>query len=126
MHDNQLPLRVLLLVPDQAAADAAELRLRSVPPPGAEVAERCFTESRALQAYFKLRPDLVVLDCRTAADEPARFVGLLKRMAPGSCVVAVVPSSQSTAAAAARSLGAESVGSLDDLVEMTRSLARML
>lgn len=122
MYDDKEPLRVLLLAPDPAAVERAGRHLAQVGAPGAVVVDACFSESRALQQYFKLRPDVVVLDCRVVPEEPARFVGLLKRMAPGSCVVAVVPSPESPAAGAARRLGADHVGCLEALPAMIDAL----
>lgn len=122
MCDDKQALSVLLVVPDEGAAAHVRRLLGQVPPPGTIVVDACFSESRALQRYFQLRPDVVVFDCRTVPDEPARFVGLIKRMAPGSCIVAVVSEPDSCAASAALRLGADRIGCLDELPRMVGGL----
>lgn len=77
--------------------------------PRLELVARTDAESRALQLYFRLRPDVSLLDWRIAAREPARVVGLLRRVAPAARIVSIVPSLDSVPARAARALGANVV-----------------
>lgn len=115
------PLRLMLAMPEPVCcghvarylADAAEI----------EVVGRTVSESEAMQLFFRLRPDVTVVDWRIAAHEPARLVGLLKRVAPGACVVSVVPALESMPARAARALGADEVVTCDDLPACLSALA---
>lgn len=77
--------------------------------PRIELVARTDAESRALQLYFRLRPDVTLLNWRIAVSEPARVVGLLRRVAPAARIVSIVPSLDSVPARAARALGADIV-----------------
>lgn len=113
--DDRAPLRLLIVIPEQEGESAVERALGQARARGFEVVARAHTETAALQRYFQCVPDVVVLDCQVMPAEPARLVGLLKRMAPGSCIIAVVPAADSMAGSAARALGADGVGVLADL-----------
>lgn len=115
------PLRVMLAMPEPLGCahitryfdDASDI----------VVVGRTASESEAMQLFFRLRPDVTVLDWRIAAHEPARLVGLLKRVAPGACVVSVVPALDSMPARAARALGADEVVTCDNLPDCLAALA---
>ncbi len=92
--------------------------------PGIELAARAETESDAVRIFLKMRPDAVVLDWRLAVDEPARLIGVLRRMAADARIVAVVPGPESMPALAAKALGAEAVVTLPDLARTLLSMAR--
>lgn len=113
--DDRAPVRLLVVIPEQEGESAVERQLGRAHSRGFEVVGRAFTETQALQRYFQCAPDLVILDCQVVPEEPARFVGLLKRMAPGSCIIAVVATEDSMAACAARALGADAIGLLSAL-----------
>ncbi len=102
------PLRVLLAVPDQVAGEPL-LESLAQALPRIDVVAQAGTESLAVQLFFSLEPDVTVLDWRISEREPARLVGLIKRVSPGACVIAVVPSPDSAPARAARALGADVV-----------------
>lgn len=108
-------LRVLLVVPDEQARGDVHLLQHALDATGMEIVGQASSESRALQLYFQAQPDAVVLDWRVAPDEPARFVGLLKRMAPGSFIVVAVPALDSMPARAARALGADAISAPADI-----------
>lgn len=118
---SMAPLRIMLAMPEPLCcvqltrylADSAEV----------VVVGRTASESEAMQLFFRLRPDVIVLDWRIAAHEPARLVGMLKRVAPGSCVVSVVPAGDSMPAHAARALGADEVVTCDRLPACLSALA---
>lgn len=84
---------------------------------------RADAESRALQLYFRVRPDLTLLDWRVAANQPARFIGLLRRVAPDACIISIVPSFDSMPARAAAALGADVVVTCDMLPGTLAALA---
>ncbi|ANQ83769.1 two-component system response regulator [Azoarcus olearius] len=119
-----VPLRVMLAMPEplccahvtQYLGEATEI----------EVVGRTAAESEAMQLFFRLRPDVTVLDWRIAMHEPARLVGMLKRVAPGACVVSVVPALDSMPARAARALGADEVVTCDSLPQCLSTLAEHL
>ena len=121
--ERRTPLRLLVVVPEQEGESAVERHLARTAAPGCEVIGRAFTETQALHRYFQCVPDVVILDCAVVPEEPARLVGLLKRMAPGSCIIALVGAADSVAACAARALGADAVGLLDDLSGLLDKLA---
>src|SRR5690606_19552855 len=81
------------------------------------------SESRAMQLFFLLTPDVTVLDWRVSVAEPARFVGLLKRVAPYARIISVVPAHDSMPARAARALGADAVVTGDELPATLQSFA---
>lgn len=120
--DEKSPIRLLIVVPEQEGEGAVERQLNRVTSCMLEVVGRAFTETQALQRYFQHAPDVVVLDCAVVPEEPARLVGLLKRMAPGSCIIALVSAEDSVAACAARALGADAVGLLADLLALLDAL----
>ncbi len=111
--DGEMSLRLLVVIPE--GEGAVERELAGTQSPALRVVGRACSESQALQSYFQCTPDVVVLDCRVAPAEPARLVGLLKRVAPGSCIVALVQADDSVAASAARALGADAIGLLAEL-----------
>ncbi len=84
---------------------------------------RADAESRALQLYFRVRPDVTLLDWRVAANEPARFIGLLRRVAPDAYIISIVPSLDSMPARAASALGADVVVTCDMLPAALAALA---
>jgi DNA-binding NarL/FixJ family response regulator len=72
-------------------------------------------ESHALRLYFASKPEVTLLDWRTAVGQPARFVALLRRSAPDARIVSIVPFLDSMPARAARALGADDVLTCDML-----------
>lgn len=101
------PLQVLLLTADHERHDSL-VRLLDTEP-AVEIVGRTARESEVLALFFRFEPDVMVVDWRVAEREPARIIGLLRRVAPGACVVAVVPAADSMPARAARALGADLV-----------------
>ena len=101
------PLRVLMLTADHERHDSL-VRLLDTQP-AVEIVGRTARESEVLALFFRFEPDVMVVDWRVAEREPARIIGLLRRVAPGACVVAVVPAVESMPARAARALGADLV-----------------
>ena len=120
--EDGAPVRLLIAIPEQDGESAVERHLGEATPGAFEVVGRAHTESQALARYFQCAPDIVVLDCQVMPAEPARLVGLLKRMAPGSCIIALVPDADSMAGSAARALGADAIGVLADLPAMLLGL----
>lgn len=116
-----VPLRIMLAMPDPLCCAHIDRYLAG----STEilVVGRTTSESEAMQLFFRLRPDVTVLDWRIAEHEPARLVGLLKRVAPGACVVSVVPALDSMPARAARALGADEVVTCDFLPDCLAALA---
>lgn len=121
--DERMPLRVLIVAPERHGQTAVERQLEKTARAGLEVVARAYAETHALQQFFRCAPDLVILDCDVVPAEPARLVGLLKRMAPGSRIIAVVPALDSVAASAARALGADAIGVLADLSALLDGVA---
>jgi DNA-binding NarL/FixJ family response regulator len=115
-------LRLLLVAPAAASCEPLEALLASSPL--VTLAGRTDSESHALQLFFLLRPDLTVLDWRVAAEEPARFIGLLRRVVHDARIVSVVPDADSMPARAARALGADAVVTDAELPELLAALAR--
>jgi AmiR/NasT family two-component response regulator len=120
--DGRAPVRLLIVIPEHEGGSAVERQLGEAASGAFEVVGRAHTESQALARYFQCAPDIVVLDCQVMPAEPARLVGLLKRMAPGSCIIALVPDADSMAGSAARALGADAIGVLADLPAMLLGL----
>jgi DNA-binding NarL/FixJ family response regulator len=114
--------RVLLAAPPQAGDCMASSSWGRVP--GVELAGRAETESDAVKQFLKLRPDAIVLDWRLSVDEPARLIGVLRRMVADARVIAVVPDQASMPALAARALGADVIVTLPDLSRTLVSMAR--
>jgi len=119
-------LRVLLAVPERLCCTQLDTYLAATP--GIAVVGRTSSESTAMQLFFREQPDVTVLDWRIAESEPARLVGLLKRVAPGACVIAVVPGADSMPARAARALDADIIvtcgelpGTLTDCIDRRRA-----
>ena len=81
--DGRAPVRLLIVIPEHEGGSAVERQLGEAASGAFEVVGRAHTESQALARYFQCAPDIVVLDCQVMPAEPARLVGLLKRMAPG-------------------------------------------
>ena len=121
--DGRAPARLLIVIPEHEGESAVERQFGEVTSGAFEVVGRAHTESQALARYFQCAPDIVVLDCQVMPAEPARLVGLLKRMAPGSCIIALVPDADSMAGSAARALGADAIGVIADLPAMLLGLA---
>ncbi len=67
------------------------------------------TEAEAVKLYFHSQPDVMVLDSRLIPDEPARLLGMLKRIAPNALIVSLVPSLDSMQALAVKAVGADRV-----------------
>lgn len=118
------PLRVLLAVPEQVAGEPLADSLAKTLP-RIDVVAQAGTESLAMQLFFSLEPDVTVLDWRISDREPARLVGLIKRVAPGACVIAVVPSPDSAPARAARALGADVVTAAAGLAAHLEAIDRV-
>ncbi len=114
-------LRVLLAAPTEVRCGRFEAFL--VESPDIELAGWTDSESRAMQLFFLLTPDVTVLDWRVSVSQPARFVGLLKRVAPYARIVSVVPAQDSMPARAARALGADAVVTADELPGCLREMA---
>lgn len=114
--------RVLLAAPPQAGDCMASSSWGRVPV--LVLAGRAETESDAVKLFLKLRPDAIVLDWRLSVDEPARLIGVLRRMVADARVVAVVPDQASMPALAARALGADVIVTLPDLSRTLVSMAR--
>jgi len=115
------PLRVLLAVPETPAC--AKLKADIAVRVGVRIVGKADRESEAMRQFFRLRPEVLVVDWRIAEHEPARLVGLLKRVSPGTCAVAVVPGVDSMPARAARALGADHVVVASDLAECLERIA---
>ncbi len=114
--------RVLLAAPPQAGDCVASSSWGMSP--GLHLAGRAETESDAVKQYLRLHPDALVLDWRLAVDEPARLIGVLRRMVADARVIAVVPDLESTPARAARALGASVIVTLPDLSRTLLAMAR--
>jgi DNA-binding NarL/FixJ family response regulator len=106
-------LRVLLAVPERLCCTQLDTYLAATR--AVAVVGRTSSESTAMQLFFREQPDVTVLDWRIAESEPARLVGLLKRVAPGACVIAVVPGVDSMPARAARALDADLIVTCGEL-----------
>lgn len=107
------PLRVMVASPADVRCEHLQRLLAGSP--RLEVVGRADGEARALRLYFEVRPDVTLLDWRVAANEPARFVGLLRRVAPDAKIISIVPSLDSMPARAARALGADVIATCRDL-----------
>lgn len=81
------------------------------------------TETEALRLYFRTRPEVMVLDSRLVPDEPARLLGMLKRIAPNALIVSLVPSFDSMQARAVEAVGADRVATLPVLGATLAALA---
>lgn len=115
------PLRLMIASPANVCCDRMHhLLSRSS---RLEVVGRADGEARALKLYFDVRPDVALLDWRVAANEPARLVGLLRRVAPGATIISIVPSLDSVPARAARALGADVVATCEILPSAVLRLA---
>lgn len=73
------------------------------------------TETEAVRLYFHSRPEVMVLDSSLVPGEPARLIGMLKRIAPNALIVSLVPSLDSIQALAVRTVGADRVATLSAL-----------
>jgi DNA-binding NarL/FixJ family response regulator len=114
--------RVLLAAPPEAGDCMASSSWARVPV--LVLAGRAETESDAVKQFLKLRPDAIVLDWRLSVDEPARLIGVLRRMVADARVIAVVPDQASMPALAARAMGADVIVTLPDLSRTLVSMAR--
>lgn len=108
---RQVLLRALLVAPE--ADPCPQLEAFFTISTEVEMVARTESEGRALQLFFLVQPDITILDWRVG--EPARFVGLLKRVAPDARAIVLVPSYDSPAALAARVLGADAVVTPEDV-----------
>ncbi|MCK0506722.1 two-component system response regulator [Aromatoleum anaerobium] len=115
------PLRVMLAAPRERCCERLDDFL--LISPLFDLVGRADAESRALQLYFRVRPDVTLLDWRVAANEPARFIGLLRRVAPDAYIISIVPSLDSMPARAASALGADVVVTCDMLPAALAALA---
>ncbi|NMG65789.1 two-component system response regulator [Azoarcus indigens] len=115
------PLRVLLAVPETPTC--AKLKAELAICTGVRIVGKADRESEAMRLFFRMRPEVLVVDWRIAEHEPARLVGLLKRVSPGTCAVAVVPGVDSMPARAARALGADHVVVAADLPDCLERIA---
>lgn len=115
------PLRVMLAAPHERCCERLDDFLLNSPL--FELVGRADAESRALELYFRVRPDVTLLDWRVAANEPARVIGLLRRVAPDAYLVSIVPSFDSMPARAAAALGADAVVSCAMLPAALAALA---
>ena len=106
-------LRVMLAAPDSVCR--TQLYGFLTTSPQIELVGRTDLESHALRLYFASKPDVTLLDWRTAAAQPARFVALLRRSAPDARIISIVPFLDSMPARAARALGADGVLTSDML-----------
>jgi DNA-binding NarL/FixJ family response regulator len=70
---------------------------------------RAPSEHRALQLFFSLKPDLTLLDPALCETEPARFLALLKRVAPDARVIFLSKGDENGGPKAAHLLGAEAI-----------------
>lgn len=106
-------LRVIIAAPEGLCnwIDSALERIA----PRIQLVGRAESESAAMRLYFRVRPDVAVLDTRLAVNEPARLIGMLQRVAPDLRIISVVPSLDSMPARAARALGAEVITTEADL-----------
>ncbi|PTD97786.1 helix-turn-helix domain-containing protein [Pseudothauera lacus] len=118
---GKAPLRVLLAAPPALRSGPLERFLADSP--DIELVGWTDSESRSMQLFFLLAPDVTVLDWRISVAEPARFVGLIKRVAPYARIVSVVPEADSVPARAARALGADQVVTVDELPACLSALA---
>lgn len=123
-------LRVMLAAPDSICRTQLYRFLASSPQ--VELVGHADLETHALRLYFATRPDVTLLDWRTAVGQPARFVALLRRSAPDARIISIVPFVDSMPARAARALGADDVLTCDMLpasieaVLMDRDRSRVL
>lgn len=81
------------------------------------------TETAAVRLYFHSQPEVMVLDSRLIPDEPARLLGMLKRIAPNAVIVSLVPSFDSIQALAVRAVGADRVVTPSELGVTLAALA---
>ena len=81
------------------------------------------TETEAVRLYFSAQPEVMVLDSRLVPDEPARLLGMLKRIAPNALIVSLVPSLDSMQALAVKAVGADRVATPSGLVATLAALA---
>jgi DNA-binding NarL/FixJ family response regulator len=81
------------------------------------------SETEAVRLYFRTQPEVMVLDSRLIPDEPARLLGMLKRIAPNALVVSLVPSLDSMQALAVRAVGADHVATPSGLGVTLAALA---
>lgn len=81
------------------------------------------SETEAVRLYFLTQPEVMVLDSRLIPDEPARLLGMLKRIAPNALVVSLVPSLDSMQALAVRAVGADHVATPSGLGVTLAALA---
>lgn len=100
-------LRTLVVAPQAQAGSLSRTLDDGLP--RFQVVASADTESQAIQLYLKLLPDLVVIDWRIARHEPARLVGILRRVAPDARIIFIAPAHTSMPARAVLALGVEQV-----------------
>ncbi len=115
-------LLIMIAAPEGACTwlDSALARIA----PSVQIVGRAESESAAMQLYFRVRPDVAVLDTRLVANEPARLIGLLTRVAPGLRIISVVPALDSMPARAAQALGADMITVEADLPAAIAAMAK--
>lgn len=90
---------------------------------GIELVGHADTETAAVRLYFSAQPEVMVLDSRLIPDEPARLLGMLRRIAPNALIVSLVPSLDSMQALAVKAVGADRIATPSALGATLASLA---
>lgn len=81
------------------------------------------SEGDGVKLYFQVEPEVMVLDTRLVADEPARLLGIMRRIAPNAVFVSVVPAMESMQALAAAAVGADHICTAENLAATLASAA---
>ncbi len=104
---SRVPLRVELVTPLEERDELC----RQLYAGGAhvDVVGYASSESEALRIYFCSAADVVILDARLVEVEPARLLGMFRRIAPNAFTVAVVPTRDCSAALAVAAVGADRI-----------------
>lgn len=115
-------LQIMIAAPEGVCTwlDSALARVA----PSVQIVGRAESESAAMRLYFSARPDVAVLDTRLVANEPARLIGLLTRVAPGLRIISVVPALDSMPARAAQALGADVITVEAELPAVIAAMAK--
>lgn len=82
------------------------------------------SESEALRIFFGHAADVVVLDVRLVELEPARLLGMFRRIAPNAITVALVPSRDCPAARAVAAVGPDRIATPATLGLVMAELSR--
>ncbi|HRQ56208.1 MAG TPA: two-component system response regulator [Azoarcus taiwanensis] len=120
--NNRRPRLRVALVTSTAAHGEVVARLASACAE-IELVGHADTETEAVRLYFHSRPEVMVLDSRLIPDEPARLLGMLKRIAPNALIVSLVPSLDSMQALAVKAVGADRVATPSALGATLAALA---